>query len=45
MKQWLKTNPWIWIVIWFAMVFILWGWFIPFSKTIGMTPVPVELEK
>lgn len=45
MKKWLQKRPWIWIVIWFGIIFILWAWFIPFSKSIGMTPVPVELEK
>lgn len=45
MKKWFQERPWIWIVVWFGMIILLWCWFIPFSKTIGMTPVPLETEK
>jgi hypothetical protein len=45
MKEWIKARPWIWIVLWFFCIFLLWAWFIPYSKTIGMTPAPLESEK
>ncbi|MES2307646.1 MAG: hypothetical protein V4507_02200 [Verrucomicrobiota bacterium] len=44
MKEWIKDRPWIWIILWFMVVFAVWGWFIPYSHRIQMTPVPVESE-
>lgn len=43
-REWIRLRPWIWIIVWFLLVIALWAWFIPFSKSIGMQPVPLESE-